>query len=269
MLKIIHSFPPHAPHRVTHPPKTLYILDSSFNPPTLAHLRICTTALLHDSKAKAQEYGRKRLLLLLATHNADKAPTPASFEQRVTMMALFAQDLLRQLAPQLTHHTTPAVDVGVTKLPLFVDKVREIEQSGEYGDGKELEQVHLIGFDTLTRLLDTKYYPPDHTLKPLEMLFGRCRVRVTRRTDDQWGGREEQDAYVRKLANGGREAEGGKRDWAERIELVGGRQEGEEVISSTNVREAVRRHDRASWGKTVSESVAKWILDEGVYRDDQ
>jgi hypothetical protein len=30
-----------------------------------------------------------------------------------------------------------------------------------------LEQVHLTGYDTLIRIFNSKYYPPEHTLKPL------------------------------------------------------------------------------------------------------
>ncbi|KAL9124496.1 MAG: hypothetical protein Q9217_006174, partial [Psora testacea] len=245
---------------------TLYILDSSFNPPTLAHLRICTTALLQDSKAKSPD-SQKRLLLLLATQNADKAPKPAGFEQRLSMMCLFAQGLLQRVEEQAPESNI-SIDVAVSKLPLFVDKVKEIENSGAYENAKEMEQVHLIGFDTLTRLLDTKYYPPDHTLKSLETLFRRHRVRVTARTDDQWGSREEQDAYVRELAEGRRLGEGGEREWAEKIELVEGRKEGEEIVSSTKVREAVKSGDREALEKLVLQDVANWIFNEGLYKED-
>ena len=160
------------------------------------------------------------------------------------------------------------VDIGVTKLPMFVDKVREIESSGVYGKGKDVEQVHLVGYDTLIRLLDAKYYPPDHTLGSLGALFGRHRVRVTRRDDDQWGGKKEQNAYVQTLADGGREGEGGKREWAERIELVEGRQEDEEVVSSTKVRDAVKRGDRHVLGKLLSLNVTNWIFDRRLYEED-
>ena len=49
------------------PPRTLYVLDSSFNPPTRAHLKIATSAVRQDKGAEP-----KRLILLLATQNADK-----------------------------------------------------------------------------------------------------------------------------------------------------------------------------------------------------
>ena len=86
------------------------------------------------------------------------------------------------------------VNVGVTKEARFVDKMIALEKHGDYavedvdGEGKmrPVEQVHLTGFDTLVRLLDGKYYPPEHTLRPLEGLFERHRVRVTRRVDDAW-----------------------------------------------------------------------------------
>ena len=84
------------------------------------------------------------------------------------------------------------VDIGVIKEARFVDKAAVLENHWDYmyGDNKGLkrpvEQVHLTGFDTLIRLLDIKYYPPQHDLTQLEALFKMHRVRVTRRTDDAW-----------------------------------------------------------------------------------
>lgn len=56
-------------------PAVLYVLDSSFNPPTLAHMQIVTSALQETPSVPS------RVLLLLATQNADKPSVPASFEQ--------------------------------------------------------------------------------------------------------------------------------------------------------------------------------------------
>ncbi|TAQ83199.1 hypothetical protein B7494_g8476 [Chlorociboria aeruginascens] len=84
LFRLLHSVP--APY--TTPPKTLYILDSSFNPPTLAHLHIARSAVLSDPRAKE---GEKRILLLLATQNADKAPKPAGVQT-------FVLERLRELA---------------------------------------------------------------------------------------------------------------------------------------------------------------------------
>lgn len=260
--------------KISAPPKALYILDSSFNPPTRAHLRICTSALLQDKPTLKP----KRLLLLLATQNADKAPKPAAFEQRLAMMKIFADELVESvITPKKWYQKDGlkegdvVVDVGVTKEARFVDKASVIEKYWDYtyvdteGVRRPVEQVHLTGFDTLVRLLDTKYYAPDHTLQPLEGLFEKHRVRVTRRTDDAWGGRVEQDQYMKKLGRGEREAEGGKREWSEKIEMVEGRKEGEEIVSSTKVREAAKVGDEEALKQLVTDGVAKWIRDEKLY----
>lgn len=210
LFQILQSFPPQlSSARLTRrdQAKTLYILDSSFNPPTLAHLRLCTTALLDFQNNEVP----KRLLLLLATQNADKAPKPAAFEQRLAMMSIFAQDLIKTVKAQSSiNEEGLIIDVGVTKLPRFVEKVKVIEESSDYahvdGDPRESpQQVHLIGFDTLVRLFDTKYYPPDHTLKPLEILFAKHRVRATLRTLDGFRSEDEQHEFLFDLLRGGRE----------------------------------------------------------------
>ncbi|KAI9877715.1 MAG: hypothetical protein M1830_003027 [Pleopsidium flavum] len=243
-------------------PKTLYVLDSSFNPPTKAHLQIATSAILHDHGASP-----RRLLLLLATQNADKAPKPASFEHRLAMMTIFAEDLRTHLAQKgrLKEGEAVAVDVGVTTEPYFNDKAAAIDDSRAYDPPPE--QVHLTGFDTLVRLLNPKYYPPEHTLTPLEPFLGRHRVRVTYRTGADWGEREEQGKYLRDLKEGRREHEGGKKEWADRFELVEGRADGEEVVSSTRVRDAIKRGDKEALRGLVTDRVREWIMQEELYTE--
>lgn len=248
------------------PPKTLFVLDSSFNPPTLAHLRIASSALLERLEPSS------RLLLLLATQNADKPSKPASFEDRLAMMELFANDLRTHLAAKpatiaspgapLSMECVPAIDIGVTKKPYFVDKAMAIEASGYYPT--PLEQVHLTGYDTLIRIFNAKYYPPEHTLQPLTPLFSRHRLRVTLRPDDEWGGREEQQAFLRGLANGDRENEGGCREWAERIQLVEGKTSEEQPVSSTKARDAAQSASRdLEW--LVPGQVRQFVLSERPY----
>ena len=227
----------------------------------------------------------KRLLLLLATQNADKAPQPAPFEQRLAMMSVFAEELVRGVTATTKGEAKDGsakglgeedviVDVGVTKEARFVNKARVLENCDAYSysdderQRKPVEQVHLIGYDTLIRLLDTKYYPPTHTLAPLEGLFEKHRVRVTRREDDGWGGGEEQDEYLRALERGDREVERGKKAWAKRIELVEGRKEEEEAVSSTKVRNTAKEGDGEALEKLVPLGVGRWTLDEKLYLDD-
>ncbi|KAG4442265.1 hypothetical protein IFR05_002256 [Cadophora sp. M221] len=249
------------------PPKTLYILDSSFNPPTLAHARIILSALQTSHSASTPH----RVLLLLAIQNADKAPRPASFEERLATMEVFAQDLLAKIKPSSSsqpEQSEVGIDIGVTTLPYFADKYPHISPSSTY-PLPETKQVHLIGYDTLVRLLDTKYYPPSHTLKPIQPFLEKHRLRVTYRADDEWGDRKAQDRYLRDLGEGKREDVGGLREWVteKRIEMVEGRREGEEVVSSTKVRNAVADGDKEALGKLVTAGVKEWILREGLYKD--
>jgi nicotinamide-nucleotide adenylyltransferase len=237
--------------------KTLYVLDSSFNPPTKAHHRIATSAL---SKDEAQ--GPKRLLLLLATQNADKATKPASFEDRLVMMTLFAHELLYDVQQQ---GMCPLIDVGLIKQPFFHDKAAAVDESGAYPGPPQ--QVHLIGFDTLIRIFNTKYYPPEHSLKVLEPFLGKHRLRATYRADDEWGNRREQDQYVQDIADGKRLSEGAESEWAKQLSLVEGRQEGEPVISSTLVRNAAKNNP-ADLDKYVMPTIRDWIISEKLYAKD-
>lgn len=196
-------------------------------------------------------------------------------------MQIFAHEVLEAVATPGEGQKVGAlkegeiiVDVGVTKEAMFIDKSNALETHEYYknkdaeGVTQPMEQVHLTGFDTLIRLLNTKYYPPEHDLKSLNSLFEKHRVRVTRREDDAWGGREPQDEYVAKIRDGGREDDGAKREWADRIDLVEGRKEGEEVVSSTKVREAAKARDEKALKGLVSDEVAKWIMDEKLYLED-
>jgi nicotinamide-nucleotide adenylyltransferase len=247
--------------RQSHTPEVVYVLDSSFNPPTFAHRRIACSALLENPGKPA------RLLLLLATQNADKPSKPASFEDRLIMMQLFAQDLLAFLhseIPAANQESIPVIDIAVTKKPYFVDKAAEIESAGIYPQG--LEQVHLTGYDTLIRIFNSKYYPPEHTLQPLEPFLSKHRLRVTMRPDSEWGSRAEQEAYLTNIAQGGRESEGAKPEWAQRIRFVEGKKPEEKSVSSTRAREAIRTQSQdLEW--LVPRDVKDFILTVQPYSE--
>jgi nicotinamide-nucleotide adenylyltransferase len=183
------------------------------------------------------------------------------------MMEIFASELLAQLKGEGEGEGEGegvGVDIAVTKHPYFVDKSKSIASSGEYG---EVEQVHLIGFDTLTRLLDTKYYPPTRALSSVNQFLQKHRLLVTYRVDDKWGTREEQDECVRGIGEGSLDGVGGRREWVEegRVRMVEGARE---VVSSTRVREACKRGDREALKGLVTEGVAEWVLGEGLYLED-
>ncbi|KAF4875368.1 Nicotinamide mononucleotide adenylyltransferase [Colletotrichum siamense] len=246
-----------SPRRPQQPVKRLVVLDSSFNPPTLAHLRMATSALQASGGAGAGA----RLLLLLAVNNADKAPKPVAFAVRLGLMCAFAEDLLAQGAREGME-----VDVGVTTMPFFHDKARAVEGGGFYGE-EGVEQVYLAGYDTLIRIFNPKYYPEaEGGMKgALGPFLERGKLRISLRVGDEWGGEGEQRAYLEGLREGGLEEVGGKREWAGRVELVTGT-EGE-VVSSSRVREMAGRGDEEGLRGLLGERVRGWVLEEGLYRE--
>ncbi|TDZ67309.1 Nicotinamide mononucleotide adenylyltransferase [Colletotrichum trifolii] len=255
--------------------ETLIVLDSSFNPPTLAHLRMARSAVrdLKDKRAA-------RVLLLLAVNNADKKPEPVEFGTRLGLMDAFARDLQTEVE-EGPGEVEVEVDLGLATVPFFHDKARVIAESGWYGTGGGggggLEQVYLAGFDTLIRIFDTKYYntttpePEDEEeavvpiRRALDPFFEQARLRVTMRVDDQWGGVEEQVGYLEGLKGGKLEEVGGRGQWCERVEMVQG---GGAVVSSTKVREAAGRGDEDVLRELLSKGVRGWVLEEGLYKQE-
>ncbi|KAG8162724.1 hypothetical protein KVR01_007202 [Diaporthe batatas] len=264
--------------------RALVVLDSSFNPPTLAHMHMATSAVRDLRKQQQQQQDMAtadgladevRLLLLLAVNNADKAPKPATFEERLLMMEAFRQDIRDNEA------TTLPVDIGLTTHPYFHDKSAAIATSPEYNDPQQTKQIFLAGYDTLTRIFTPKYYtspvpeagvdPPRPGKTPMQMaldpFFARAQLRVTMRTDDDWGGREDQLGYIERIMHGGElEEVGGRREWAGRVELVEGTSGGAEggVVSSTLAREAVRARDWGRLRELVPGEVTRLVEEDAV-----
>lgn len=233
---VVHSVT--ADSRARPSPDVLFILDSSFNPPTVAHLHIASAALVERPQAST------RLLLLLATQNADKPANLARFEDRLAMMELFATDVLAYLRNQRMFAGAaqlPQIDIGTTKKPYFVDKAAEIDAAHDVYP-RPLQQVHLTGYDTLVRIFDPKYYPPEHTLHKLDPFLSRHRLRVTLRPDSDWGSVDDQRAFLQQLAQAAPDERGTKREWARHIDFVDALEPGDKSISSTRARQAVAAH---------------------------
>lgn len=124
----------------------LLILDSSFNPPHYGHYTLIERAIKLYSTTSNVDIS---VLLLLSVKNADKGEKPAAFDKRLDMMQLLSEHI---------HREFPALNptVAVCKSAKFVDKsigVRKVL----FEKGKI---IYLLGFDTITRVLDPKYYTP-------------------------------------------------------------------------------------------------------------
>ncbi|KFY19076.1 hypothetical protein V493_08158, partial [Pseudogymnoascus sp. VKM F-4281 (FW-2241)] len=157
-LQILTPTPPPS----TPKPKTLFILDSSFNPPTIAHLHLARSALFSADEARYPH--PRRVLLLLATTNADKPDVEAGREDRMAMMKVLAGDVVSDSSAGLDESTVASelgdgegVDIALTPYALFIDKARVIAEEEAYQGAKK---VFILGFDTLKRLLHVGYYDP-------------------------------------------------------------------------------------------------------------
>ncbi|KAF2256503.1 Nucleotidylyl transferase [Trematosphaeria pertusa] len=256
-------------------PRTLYILDSSFNPPSLAHFALATSALKHPAPSEAKPH---RLLLLFSTHNADKAPSPASFVQRIALMTIFAEDVARALKmsePSGSDLADVSIDIGLTKEPYYTDKSVAISESTLPFYASNPVHVHLVGYDTLIRFCNPKYYskhsPPLSALRPF--FSASHKLRVTQRPFDpndksssEFGTAEEQQRYLERLKDGELEKEGFESGWSENIDMVeGGASVG---ISSTRVRKAAKEGNWGEVGKLCTEGVSAWIRDQALYSED-
>ena len=247
----------------TDSPRTLFILDSSFNPPTTAH-RTIAQSTLHKSISDGFPKPH-RLLLLFATTNADKDSKPESFDQRLTLMSIFAADLLEGFKANPEEYSQVSVDIGLTTDPYYTDKSAAIEQEGQQWYPSKPKHVHLVGFDSLKRIFTAKYYtkhdPPFAALNPyFDAGHG---LRVTIRPDDAYGTADEQKAFWQKIADGGFESEGAKTQWAEQIELVPPNPR--TGISSTKIRKAAQSGKWDELTELTTPGVAAWIRNEGLY----
>lgn len=255
-------------------PKTLYILDSSFNPPSRAHLLLVTSAL---KLSKTGEDKPHRFLLLFSTHNADKAPSPASFVERIALMTIFAEDLSRTL--KIDAATGPdvkniSIDIGLTKEPYYTDKSTAIAESTPPFYSSNPIHVHLVGYDTLIRFCNPKYYteynPPLSALKPF--FSASHKLRVTQRpynpndvSSKEFGTVEDQQRYLQRIKDGQLQDQGFEPAWRDRIDMVEGTGLG---ISSTRIRKAAKEGEWEEVSKLCTEGVTAWIRDQQLYSED-
>lgn len=260
-----------APQESTEPPqhespKTLFILDSSFNPPSVAHWALAQSAL--EAGATDHDATPHRLLLLFAVLNADKPPAPASVPQRLSLMTVFAHELVKSVQrkePQGAHAIS--IDIGVTTAPYYTDKSKAIETEGREWYPHKPRHIHLVGFDTLTRIFTAKYYkdfdPPLSALNPY--FDAGHQLRVTLRPSDEYGTIDEQRDFVKKLQGGEFGKYGAKREWASQVELISPSPQA--GVSSTKIRKAAHSGDCKTVRQLCTTDVAEFVHQESLYQD--
>ena len=191
-------------------------ISISFNPPTRGHMSIVLSALwrpiINGDAPNSRCTRYSRILLLLAVQNAEKAPQPASFGDRLAMMLQFARDI--HSAARGNDLSIFPVEVGVIKHARFLDKATALRKA--YPETGEI--VFLAGFDTLIRLFDPKYY--GGTLAPLAPFFEngnsiQCCLRPIEGGCGDW--KREQEIYLEEIREGKR---GCLREWGARVQML-------------------------------------------------
>jgi len=113
-------------------PSKIAVLSASFNPPTLAHLRMAELAHV--------DLGYPEVVLELAIANVDKAVTDAPLHERLMMMRAVAE-------------SRPWLSVAVATHGRFLDKMTALREYFPTAD-----VCFIVGYDTLVRVFDPKYY---------------------------------------------------------------------------------------------------------------
>lgn len=242
--------------------KRVCVLDSSFNPPHLGHYTLAKEALnYHYKDDTATTPDSRTLLLLLSVKNADKENVPASFLDRIEMMSLMADYLNKNLNVN--------VSIGLTNHARFVDKslsiLDYIHLAHPNVDTNTLKLTFLVGFDTLIRIFDPKYYLPDKLSDSLNNFMRSTDLFCLTRND-------ENNTYLQQI-NFMHEIQHGKHehiphnwshnifmlektgDYDEKLDTIG-------AISSSNIRNNVKSSD---WHQQVIPEVKQYITENDLY----
>lgn len=135
----------------------LLCLSASFNPLTTAHVQLIREA--------GRVLNPDEVLLVLAKANVDKPGGGLPLPQRLDLLVRYAE-------------SHPTFSVAAVSHGRFVDKARAIR--AHYGPGMRL--AFIVGFDTLVRLFDPKYYTEPNAA--LSALFGGSEFIAANRAPD-------------------------------------------------------------------------------------
>ncbi len=143
-LAIVHR-PPSA---ICESGQRLGIFSGSFNPLTVAH-----TKIVEEAQARFQ---LDELLLLLAKSNVDKAVFGWPLSGRLLTLKRYAE-------------SRAGVSVALSSHGRYLDKILALKAVYPL----QTEYHFIVGYDTLVRIFDPKYYTDVHAA--LRQLFAACR----------------------------------------------------------------------------------------------
>ncbi|KAJ4477408.1 Nucleotidylyl transferase [Lentinula aciculospora] len=272
-----HPLWPNPPNHITPLEKIhISILDSSFNPPTLAHLALLNTPRPgHDGIS--DDYDAK--LLLLSVRNADKQlkPGDATYVQRVEMMVDFTEDL----------GANSNTAVAIIDEPTFVGKSKLFRTFlKEKVHLMEVQLTFMMGFDTLERLFAPKYYESSEE-KMFKALRGFFASPSSSNDEEPGDGsrvvyaRRSSSSYPTPAPDSDSNLEEPVNSLAQTISTFFSSSAlpsscvlmidiGEDVwsISSSEVRDGVRKESERShpWREMVTERTRRYIVEHGLYK---
>ncbi len=150
-----------APRGISNHEGRLGIFPASFNPPTRAHL-----ALIKEAKKQGH---LDEILILLDIQAMDKDPVGAAFEDRLAMLRkAFGRD--------------PKVSIGLSNRGLFLEKIKPLRTYYP----APISFSFIVGFDTILRVMDKKYYP--NRKRSLDELLSQSRFLAANRGDQERDG---------------------------------------------------------------------------------
>ncbi|VEU24342.1 DEKNAAC105643 [Brettanomyces naardenensis] len=242
----------------------ILVLDSSFNPPHRAHCSLVVKSALFkfpsQNEFSVSTINTKSVLLLLSLNNADKKQADlSSYVHRLEMVKL--------LAGHISDDYGLACAIGLTDKSLFVDKMHAI------GEGLKREfptrynainMTFLLGFDTLVRLLDSKYYEGNSLEETLGPFFDRSSCFVLSRDGKEYS-QQYQKEYVEKIRSGKFDGQIPP-SWADHIFIVSG-DDSLLSVSSSEVRALAGKGDD-NWERYTFADIAEYIKSKGLYRAD-
>ncbi|KAL7424931.1 hypothetical protein Q5752_000618 [Cryptotrichosporon argae] len=241
------------------------ILDSSFNPPTLAHQAIASSSFpprLADSTSTDDEPGDYMArLVLFSARNVDKTlgAGDASPAQRAEMMLVLASSLPSLYAPHTSASVAPStlppdIGVGLLSAATFAGKARVLRAFlAAHRPQVRPALTFLIGTDTLARLFEPRYYAD--MAAELDAFFADNWIVCARR-----GGADARAVEDEVLARPG------VRDWVRRgrVRLVGSGHDGWEDVSSTRIRQRIRSGEGLDG--LCTKEIEAYVREQGLYR---
>ncbi|KAM0751587.1 Nucleotidylyl transferase [Meredithblackwellia eburnea MCA 4105] len=240
---------------------SIVVLDSSFNPPHLAHLALASYSPLSagESHAGSSTSAKLSRLLVISSKNADKVPKPGepNTDDRLEM--------IERMARWMHEERCEDVAVAVVEAPTFCGKsqilVKELNKRSTISMNGEKDRRFCLtfvqGWDTIIRFFHPKYYTDMQDTMSTFFNVDNSRVACARRGDIS---QEDEEAF---LSNP---------DvclWKEKVDLFDLGDEALKGVSSTKIRAAVLGGDQASLEGLVLPGVAEVIEQRGFYKESQ